>query len=456
MVLNPTIFKDYDIRAIVPGELDEAGIIRLTQAIVHYFKPKSVQLGRDMRLSGESFHQAMVKTFLTCGVDVVDLGLIATDMLYFASATGNEDLSLTISASHNPSEYNGLKMVTKGAIPVSGQNGIYALKDLVASKVDLTPKNVVPGKLTVRNLLPGWVDHVLKFVAVSKLKPFKLVVDAGNGMAGYFMPSFEAKLPFQVSHLYYELDGRFPHHVPSPIEAKNLQDLISAVKTQSADAGLAFDGDGDRVFLVDGQGRIVSGTVMTAIIAENLLQKHPGDTILYNAIVGKIVPEIIAKYQGRPVRVKVGHTLIKAAMRKEQGLFCGEHSGHYYFRDNFFADSAIIAALLVLELMSEKNLKLGDLIDQYSRYYSHEEKNFKVTDKQAVIKKLAETYQPQAVSLDWLDGLSVWFKDWWFNLRASNTEPLLRLNLEADSLEILNSKTKELHDKLQLLGAKNL
>ncbi|MEK7514171.1 MAG: phosphomannomutase/phosphoglucomutase [Patescibacteria group bacterium] len=456
MVLDPSIFKDYDIRGIVPGQLDETGIIRLTQAIVHYFKPRSVQLGHDMRLSSAKFHQAMITTFLVCGVDVVDLGLIATDMLYFASGTGNEDMNITLSASHNPSAYNGLKMVKKGAIPISGANGIYALRDLALSKAELTPKNIAPGHLTSRNLLPDWVNHVLKFVDVSKLKPFKLVIDAGNAMAGYFMPAFEKKLPFSVSHLYYELDGSFPHHVPSPIEAKNLQDLITAVKSQGADAGLAFDGDGDRVFLIDSLGRVVSGTVMTAIIAENLLLKHPGDTILYNAIVGQIVPEIIAKHQGRPVRVKVGHTLIKAAMRQEQGLFCGEHSGHYYFRDNFFADSAIIAALLVLELMSEKNLTLSDLIDQYSRYFSFEEKNFKVSNPKKIIQTIFKKYEPQAKSIDWLDGLSVWFDTWWFSLRASNTEPLLRLNLEADSPEILTAKTKELQNELQLLGAEIL
>lgn len=456
MTLNPKIFKDYDIRAVVPEELDEAGITRIAQALVAYFKPKSVQIGRDMRLSGASLHQAIIQAFLDCGVNVVDLGLIATDMLYYAAGTYPEDMAITLSASHNPSQYNGLKIVKRNAIPVSGDSGIYQIRDLAVSNQDLTVKNTTPGKLTKRDLLAGWVDHVLKFIDVNKLKPYKVVVDAGNAMAGYFMPAFETKLPFKITRLYYELDGSFPHHVPSPIESKNLQDLIVQVKLEKADLGMAFDGDGDRVFLIDHLGRIVSGTIMTAIIAENLLQKHPKETVLYNAIVGRIVPEIIAKYQGRPLRVKVGHTLIKAAMRQNQGLFCGEHSGHYYFRDNFFADSAIIAALLVLELMSIKNLSLADLIDQYAKYPAIEEVNFKVQDKQAIVKQLETEYRSQAQSIDWLDGLSVWFKNWWFNLRGSNTEPLLRLNIEADNQAILTEKSLQIIKIITDLGGKKL
>lgn len=456
MTLNPKIFKDYDIRAIIPDELDENGITRIAQAIIAYFKPKSIQLGHDMRLSGESLHQAFINAFLADDVNVVDLGLIATDMLYYAAGTYPEDMAITLSASHNPSQYNGLKIVKKGAIPVSGDSGIYQIRDLAVSDQDLSTNKVMRGQLSTRDLLPGWIDHVLKFINVSKLKPYKIVVDAGNAMAGYFMPKFEAKLPFTISRLYYELDGSFPHHVPSPIESKNLQDLILKVKQEKADLGMAFDGDGDRVFLVDHLGRIVSGTVMTAIIAENLLQKHPRETILYNAIVGRIVPEIIAKYQGKPLRVKVGHTLIKEAMRQNNGLFCGEHSGHYYFRDNFFADSAIIAALLVLELMSITNLSLANLIDQYNKYPAIEEVNFQVENKKAVVEKIKSEYRPKAKSVDDLDGLSLWFSDWWFNLRGSNTEPLLRLNLEADTQAILTEKSQQIIKIITDLGGKKL
>ncbi|MCX6816368.1 MAG: phosphomannomutase/phosphoglucomutase [Candidatus Beckwithbacteria bacterium] len=454
MTLDPSIFKDYDIRALVPSQLDEAGIKRIAQAITAYFKPKSVQIGRDMRLTSPQLHQAFINGFLELGVNVVDLGLIATDMLYYASATCSEDLAITISASHNPPEYNGLKIVKQGAIAVSGDSGIYQIRDLAVSEQDLIIKNIKPGTLTQRNILSGWVDHVLKFVGLGKMKPFKVVVDAGNGMAGYFMPAFSKKLPWQVTEIYYDLDGSFPHHIPSPSEEKNMQTTITKVKEVGADVGMAFDGDGDRVVLVDETGRILSGTIMSAIIAENLLQKSPKDTVLYNAIVGRVVPEIIKKYQGKAIRVRVGHTLIKEAMRQYNGLFCGEHSGHYYFRDNFFADSAIIAALLVLELISQKNIPLSQLVKQYDQYPASGEINFMVTDKQAVLKQLELHYQPLAKSIDWLDGVTFWFDSWWANIRASNTESLLRLNLEADNQTILSQKTAELVKFIESNGGK--
>lgn len=452
MKIDPQIFRDYDIRALIPDQLDDDGFKRLTQATIAFLKPESIQVGRDMRVSSPKFHQIFIDTALDAGVDVVDLGLTATDMLYYAAGSYQEDIAINISASHNPPQFNGMKIVKQGAVAVSGDSGIYEIRDLAISNKDLTIKTNKKGKLIKRNILPGWVDHVLGFIDFSKMKPFKVVVDAGNGMAGYFMPAFEEKLPWQVSRLYYQLDGRFPNHIPSPIEAKNMQDTIAKVKAIGADVGMAYDGDGDRVFLVDETGRIVSGTIMTAIIAENLLQKHPQETILYNAIVGRIVPEIIKKYNGKPVRVRVGHTLIKEAMRKNNGLFCGEHSGHYFFRNNFYADSAIIAALLVLELMSEKNLKLSELVARYDKYPSSGEINFVVDDKKKVIQSIAKHYQDKADSIDWLDGISVWFKTWWANVRPSNTEPLLRLNIEADDQKTLKEKTQEFVTAIEALG----
>ncbi len=454
MKLDPAIFRDYDIRAVVPDQLDDQGIARIAQAIIHIFKPKSVQVGHDMRLTSPQFHQAFINTFLQSGVNVVDLGLTATDMGYFAAATHDEDMVITISASHNPAEFNGLKIVKQGAIAVSGDSGIYQIRDLAVSKKDLTIKPSTPGKLTKRDILPDWVKHALKFIHLDKIKPFKVVIDAGNGMAGYFMPAFEKKLPLKVTRLYYQLDGSFPNHTPNPIKPENLKDLVAKVKTTHADLGMAFDGDGDRVTLIDETGRIISGTIITAIIAANLLKKHPQNTILYNAIVGRVVPEVVKQNQGQPLRVKVGHTLIKEAMRKHNGLFCGEHSGHYYFRDNFYADSAIIAALLVLELMSEQNLKLSQLVKQYDKYSSSDEINFEVKDKQTVMKQIEEQYKDKADSIDWLDGISIWFSDWWANVRPSNTEPLLRLNLEADNQTILDQKISEFVKTIESLGAK--
>jgi len=454
MTIDPQIFRDYDIRAIIPDQLDEDGLRRITKAIIFHLQPKTIQVGRDMRTTSPKFHQAFIETALESGVDVVDLGLVSTDMLYFAAGKYNEDLAITISASHNPPEYNGMKIVKKGAVAVSGESGIYQIRDLAVSikKLDIESKR--KGVLKKRDIMAAWIEHLVSFIDLGKMKPFKVVVDTGNGMAGYFMPHLEKKLPWQVTRLYYQLDGTFPNHIPSPIEPKNMEDTINKVKEVGADVGMAFDGDGDRVFLVDETGRILSGTATTAIIAENLLQKNPGETILYNAIVGRIVPEIIKKYNGKPHRVRVGHTLIKEAMRKYDGLFCGEHSGHYYFRQNFYADSAIIAALLVLELMSIKNKKLSELVDEYDKYPSSGEINFKVADKESVMKQLEAEYREKAESTDWLDGVSVWFKDWWFNVRPSNTEPLLRLNIEANDRRLLEDKIKELVNKIESLGGK--
>jgi len=454
MIIDPSIFRDYDIRAVAGKQIDEEGVARIAKAVFSIFKPSSIQVGHDMRVTSPTYHRIFVDTMLNLGVDVVDLGLVSTDMLYFASGTFQEDMSVTLSASHNPPEYNGLKMVKKGAIAISSDSGIYAIRDLALSQKKIEFSGKSKGKLSKRNIMDGWIKHLMSFIDMDKMKPFKVVSDTGNGMAGYFMPHLEKKLPWDVTRLFYDLDGRFPNHVPSPIEEKNRMDCISKVKEEKADFGLVFDGDGDRVFMIDEKGRTLSGTIMTAAIAENILQKNPGSTILYNAIVGRVVPEIIANYNGKPERVRVGHTLIKEAMRKFDGIFCGEHSGHYYFKQNFYADSAIIAALLVAELMSVKNKKLSDIYDEYDKYPASGEINFEVQDKEGVMKKIEQQFKSQAQKTDWLDGISIWFADYWFNVRPSNTEPLLRLNVEADNSLLLEEKVKELVVKIESLGAK--
>jgi phosphomannomutase len=443
MKIDPSIFRDYDIRAVIPDQLDEEGLVRVSEAVIRFLAPNTLQVGRDMRLTSPKFHRAFINTALKQGVDVVDLGLVSTDMLYFASGKYGEDAAVTISASHNPPEYNGMKIVKKGAVAVSGDSGIYKIRDLALSnkKLDLKPKR--PGRLSQRDILPEWIKHVLTFIQADKMNPYKVVIDTGNGMAGHFMPALEEKLPWRTTRLYYELDGRFPHHVPSPIEEKNRVDAVNKLFEVKADVSMVFDGDGDMVYMIDEKGRTLSGTIMTAIIAENLLQKHPGETILYNAIIGRVVSEIISRYRGKGHRVRVGHTLIKEDMRKFNGLFCGEHSGHYYFRQNYYADSAIIAALLVMEQMSVQNKKLSQLYDQYDKYPASGEINFNVEDKDAIMKKVEDAYQRKAVSTDRLDGVTVWFQDWWFNVRPSNTEPLLRLNLEAVTQELMEQKRDE-------------
>lgn len=450
-VLDPAIFRDYDIRAIVPEQLNSEGIKKIAVAIVNVFSPKSVQLGHDMRVSSAELVAAFKDTLLDLGVDVVDLGLISTDMLYFAAGTYPEDMAITISASHNPPEYNGLKIVKKGAIAVSGESGIYEIRD-EALKVSDIPSSSEKGNLISRNIMNEFVNHVFSFVDKNNLGQFNVVVDAGNGMAGHFMPHIEKHLNWEVDHLYYELDGTFPNHIPSPLEEKNMQDVVKRVTEIVADFGLAFDGDGDRVFLVDEKGKIVSGTLMTAMIAEKLLEKQPGETVLYNAIVGRVVSEVVNSKGGNPVRVRVGHTIIKEKMREHNAIFCGEHSGHYYFRDNFYADSAIIAALLVAELMVTKSKKLSELVDEYSKYVSSGEINFVVDNKESVLQKIENKYMAEEAETDRLDGVSVWFKDWWFNVRPSNTEMLLRLNIEAISENLMKEKKDYLIQLLKGYG----
>lgn len=451
MIIDPSIFHDYDIRAVVGKQLDEEGLVRIAHAIIKIFNPKQVQIGHDMRVTSPKFHKLFMETFANAGINVFDLGYVSTDMLFYAAGVYDEDLSITISASHNPPEYNGIKMAKKGSLPVGETMQI---RDLAISSANLDPITDKKGTIQKRDIMLGWIDHILSFIDVSKMKAFNVVSDTGNGMAGYYLPTLEKKLPWKVTRLFYELDGTFPNHVPSPIEEKNRLDCISKVKETGADFGMIFDGDGDRVFMIDEKGRTLPGTIMTAIIAESVLKKIPGSTILYNAIVGRIVPEVIKRDGGKGLRVRVGYTLIKKAMRENDAEFCGEHSGHYFFKKNFFADSAIIAAAIVAELMSIKNKKLSELYDEYNKYRSSEEINFIVDDKIKIMKAIETEFKSSADSIDWLDGVSVWFKDYWFNVRPSNTEPLLRLNVEASNSKDLEEKTELLIAKIVEMGGK--
>ena len=451
MKLSPSIFKDYDIRATDGESIDDAGVFRIGEALGHFFKPKKVSIGRDMRLSSDRWFKLLSDALINQGINVIDLGLISTDMSYFAAGTLDADISIMITASHNPSKDNGMKIVKKGAIGVSGDSGIYDIRDLALSNEAFATTTPL-GTITKLDILEKWVTHALKFVNVDELKPLKVVIDAGNGMAGKFIPAIEKYLPINIIPMFFELDGSFPNHLANPLLTEAQTPIVEKVREMDADLGIIFDGDGDRMFLVDDKGKFLSGTITTAMVASRLLKRNPGSTILYNAICGRVVPETVEKSGGKSVRVRVGHTLIKEAMRKHDALFAGEHSGHYYFRENFSADSGLIAALVVLELISVSNKKLSEIAEIYDVYPSSGEINFSVPDKKAMMESFAEKYSDSKI--DWLDGLSIWKDDWWANIRPSNTQPVLRLNVEADNADLLKTITAELQQHIINTGGK--
>ncbi|MBI03097.1 MAG: phosphomannomutase/phosphoglucomutase [Acidimicrobiaceae bacterium] len=424
------VFKAYDIRGRFPEELDEPLVEATGRAfarLVRRNEPGTAQvaLGRDMRPSGVPLVAAFTRGLVAEGLGVIDLGLASTDLVYFAS--GHLDVPAAIlTASHNPAGYNGMKLCLSGARPVGHDTGLSQMAAEVADGFDDGPGG---GLTTSRDLLPAFADHVRSFVDMETLRPLRVVADTANGMGGLVVPAVFAGLPFELDLLYPELDGTFPNHPADPIQPENLRDLQARVLDTGADVGLAFDGDADRVFLVDERARPVSGSTTTALVARGVLQREPGATVLYNLICSRAVPEVIAENGGRAVRTQVGHSIIKQAMAEEGAAFAGEHSGHYYFRDNYRADSGLIAALLVLEALSESDGAMSELLAPYERYAASGERNTAVGDPAAVIDRVAAHYAdwPQ----DRLDGLTVDLGDWWFNLRPSNTEPLLRLNVEA-------------------------
>ena len=427
----PSIFKAYDIRGLVPEQLnsDIARSIGESWArLVKKTEPETscVLVGRDMRPSGEELALAFSEGVNAQSLDVIDLGLCSTDMLYFAS--GHLQLPGSVfTASHNPSGYNGIKFCFSEARPVSSDTGIEEIRDEVLSKIATGDGS---GSISQLNLLGEFANHVKSFVDTDKLKPLRVVADTANGMGGLVVPAVFHDLPFQIEIMYQDLDGTFPNHPADPIQPENLVDLQKRVIETNADIGLAFDGDADRVFLVDEKAQPVSGSVTTALVAKKVLNEEPGATIVHNLICSKIVPETIAQMGGRAVRTRVGHSYIKKIMAEEHAAFGGEHSGHYYFRDNFRADSGLIAALIVLEELSCASKPLSLLTEPFSPYIASGEINIEVEELSKVIQEVSKKYSNYGQ--DNLDGLTVQLEKCWFNLRPSNTEPLLRLNLEAE------------------------
>lgn len=451
MALDLKIFHDYDVRGIYPEDINEEAYQQIGRALASYIKEGPIAVGQDMRLSSPSLSRALIKGITGCGIDVVELGLISTEMLYFACGHYNYPLSCIVSASHNPAQYNGLKAVKSGMIALNGDFGFPEIKDIIQKGSSTNSAKI--GRFTKRDILPDWINHLLSFVDTSSLKPLKVVIDAGNGMAGITWKELMAKLPLTIIPLYFEPDGSFPHHIPNPLEEANLTDIKKKISDEKADVGFAFDGDADRFFILDENSRVLSGTVTTAILASHLLQKEGSSIVLYNAICGRIVPETIKKYGGTPKRVRVGHSYIKQYMKEYDGLFAGEHSGHYYFRKNHYADSSAIAALLFLEYVSKVGMSVSQIHKEFDVYPQSGELNFRLQNIPSAIETIRGAYSKDAVSTDNVDGLSIWFTNWWFNIRASKTEPLLRLNIEADNEQLLKQKKKELVDILTDLGA---
>lgn len=432
------IFKAYDIRGVYPDEIDQTLARRIGNAFAHFTGASAIVVGRDMRPSSEPLVTAFVEGATLAGADVTDIGLCSTDLVYFAS--GKLDVpGAMFTASHNPAQYNGIKLCRAGAAPVGEQTGLNQIKEMVASGV--TSRGEVAGKVDRRDMLDEFGAHVRSFVDASALRPLKVVADTANGMGGLVVPKVFEGLPFSLTVLYGELDGTFPNHPADPIQVENLKDLQRAVVDGRADVGLAFDGDADRVFLVDDLGQPVSGSTTTAIVAKAMLERHPGGTVVHNLICSRAVPEIVEENGGTPVRTRVGHSFIKQVMAETGAIFGGEHSAHYYFRDNWRADSGSIAALLVLEELSRAGVPLSELRKPFERYAQSGEINSRVADPIATIEKVAAAYA--AFGQDRLDGLTVDCGEWWFNLRPSNTEPLLRLNLEAPDERAVETHTAE-------------
>jgi phosphomannomutase len=398
----------------------------------------TVLIGRDMRPSSEPLSAAFAEGVTLAGADVVELGLASTDLVYFAAGTLDAPAAM-FTASHNPAQYNGIKLCRAGAAPVGEDTGLLEIRGAVEE--GLLERAEIRGRVEQRDVLPAYVEHVRSFVDLGSLRPLRVVADTANGMGGLVVPAVFDGLPFDLSVLFPELDGTFPNHPADPIQLENLKDLQRAVLDSDADIGLAFDGDADRVFLVDDQAQPVSGSTTTAMLARSILAGHSGETVVHNLICSKAVPEIVREMGGTPVRSRVGHSFIKAIMADTGAIFGGEHSAHYYFRDNFRADSGLIAALLVLEQLSKADEPLSSYRKPFERYAQSGEINSRVDDTGAVIERVAAEYA--GAEQDRLDGLTVDFGDWWFNLRPSNTEPLLRLNLEAGDQKACEEHTAE-------------
>ncbi|MGE5361981.1 MAG: phosphomannomutase/phosphoglucomutase [Bacteroidales bacterium] len=442
--MDPSIFKAYDVRGIYPTELDESVARDIGRAFVAYLHANRIAVGRDMRLSSPAMAAAFIEGTRAQGADVVDFGLCGTDMLYYGVARGGFDGGAMITASHNPKDYNGVKLVRREAFPLSGEAGITEIRDMLVKAAFPAPA-ARAGSYATEDILSDYVAHVLSFIDPSIIKPFNVVLDAGSGIGGLVAPPLFEQLPCRTTRLCFTVDGRFPTHEANPLIEENRRDIVERVVAERADIGIAWDGDADRCFFIDGKGGFVPGDFITALLAEAFLMRHPGATVIYDLRASYAVRDIVAKYGGKALMNRVGHAFIKRRMREEDAIFGGEVTGHYYFRDNFYADNGFIPALLILELMSRKGQTLEELLGPLrAHYFISGEINTKVASMAVVDDKLdglaaqygnGNTYR--------MDGVSVEYDDWHFNVRPSNTEPLLRLNLEAVTPQLMEQKRDE-------------
>jgi len=448
-VLDPAVFKAYDVRGLYPSQLDEDGAYRIGRAYVEHFEPKAIAIGRDMRLASPAMSRAAVDGCADGGADVVDLGLVGTEMLYHAVAELSLDGGICVTASHNPKEYTGMKIVRRGALPVGGDSGLAEIRALAEAGFGAVERR---GNVRPEDVWDGFVSKVVSFIDPAEIGPLRVVVDAANGMAGVMLPPVLERLPqLDVVRCYFEPDGTFPNHEPNPLLPENRAFIVAKVREEQAELGVAYDGDGDRCFFVDDTGEFVPGDFVTALLAAAMLETSPGEKVIYDVRASRAVPETIERAGGVPLVNRVGHAFIKQRMRKEDALFAGEVSAHYYFRDFSQADTGVVPFLLMLELLSRRAQRLSEILAPYrERFFLTGEINTPVADVPLKLQELKEHYSAAGGRISHLDGISIDFEDWHFNVRPSNTEPLLRLNLEALSEELMLEKRDEV---LELIRA---
>jgi phosphomannomutase len=442
MALDPNVFKAYDVRGMYPVELDEEGAYRIGRAYVEHFEPRAIAVGRDMRLSSPSMARAVTEGACDAGADVTDVGLVGTEMLYFAVGELGLDGGVEVTASHNPKEYTGMKIVRRGALPVGGDSGLLDIRDrAIALSGHVAGRT--PAVAEEVDIYPAFVERVLSFIDVGALRPLRVVIDAANGMAGAMLPPVLDRLPVDAARCFFEPDGSFPNHEPNPLLPENREFIVGKVREERADLGIAFDGDADRCFFVDDTGEFVAGDFVTALLAELMLEKEPGAKVIYDVRASWAVPETILRAGGTPLVNRVGHAFIKHRMREEGAVFAGEVSGHYYFRDFSQADSGTIPALLMLELVSKRGRPLSEILRPLrDRYFLSGELNTRVADVALKLQEVKERFRGEG-DVSHIDGLEIWSEDWHMNVRPSNTEPLLRVNLEARDAALMERKRDE-------------